>query len=145
MKTEMYHHCGTSGYFFIATSNNQSRRKHACACGILVLLTLVVRIINVLRVSQEPHLAKRPLQLRPIPQKHVNNRRAQAEVVAHLRYGVRRRVPREPDLRQLRRIERVLWGKDGGLVVRPSVGAEERLRHPDDVAPIEEVVVVAEC
>lgn len=126
--------------------------------------TFVVRVVNFLTAPKELHLAERCqerrtpsaparprsratakhtlLEVAPVPQQHVHNRRTQAEVVAHLADRVRRREPRQADLGQLLGVELVARREDCALVVRPAVRAEQRTGHPDEVAPVEDVMVV---
>ena len=101
-----------------------------------------MRIIDVLRRTHEAHLAERPGELAPVPEKNVDDSSPKAEVVAHLRDRVGGRVSRETDRIQLAGVERVLRRENGGLVVRPALVVEERLRHPKDISTVENVIVV---
>lgn len=74
----------------------------------------------------------------------MDERSAQAQVIAQLTDGVRRREAREAHIGELRRVQLVVRGEDRGLIVRVPVGAEERGRHEHEVTRVEAVSVVCE-
>ena len=105
-----------------------------------------MRVIDMLRMPplQKRKPAKRLLKFRIVPQKDRRHASADAQVIRQLRDRVRRGVPWEPHGLERGLVEVVVRGDDGRLVVCLAVLAEKRGRHPGEVTPVKDVVVVAQ-
>lgn len=141
-KSARYHHCGTSAYFFISkasyTSEGPVEVTEKCP------RTAVMHIVDVLLLPHEPEASKRGPQVLPVPQPNVHEGGTQTEVVAHLADDVRRGIPGKANFLELGRVKAVVGCEDRSLIVRVSVGAEERGGHELEVAAVEGVAVVRE-